>query len=305
MTGYAGTPVQDASKPLLTLNERLIATILIVAPDYFRTLEIPLKRGRSFTERDKDGAQRVAIIDENLAHRFWPGYPRGQDPIGQRLIIGGTNPQPVEIVGVAGNVHQNIDNSAWPESVYVPFAQSPLPSAMLAIRTQGDPLHFTAAVREQVQALDRDQPVAEVQTMNDLVESELGQRRLLVKLLGAFAGMALILALIGIYGVIAYSVTQRIHEIGLRRALGARESDILWLIVGQGFGLTLAGVVLGLAGAFALTRVLKALLFHVGATDPATFASVGVLFILVALGASYLPARRAAKVDPMVSLRYD
>jgi predicted permease len=305
MTGYAGTPVQDASKPLLTLNERLIATILIVAPDYFRTLEIPLKRGRSFTERDKDGAQRVAIIDENLAHRFWPGYPRGQDPIGQRLIIGGTNPQPVEIVGVAGNVHQNIDNSAWPESVYVPFAQSPLPSAMLAIRTQGDPLHFTAAVREQVQALDRDQPVAEVQTMNDLVEAELGQRGLLVKLLGAFAGMALILALIGIYGVIAYSVTQRIHEIGLRRALGARESDILWLIVGQGFGLTLAGVVLGLAGAFALTRVLKALLFHVGATDPATFASVGVLFILVALGASYLPARRAAKVDPMVSLRYD
>lgn len=305
MTGYAGTPVQDASKPPLKLNERLIATILVVAPEYFHTLEIPLKRGRAFNERDKEGSQRVAIVDENLARRLWPGYPRGQDPIGQHLLIGGTNPQPAEIVGIVANVHQNVDNSAWPESVYAPFAQGPLPSAMLAIRTQGDPIRFTTAVREQVQALDRDQPVAEVQSMNDLVEAELGQRRLLVKLLGVFAGMALVLALIGIYGVIAYSVTQRIHEIGVRRALGAKESDISWLFVEQGFGLALTGVTLGLAGAFALTRVLKALLFHVGATDPATFASVALLFILVALGASYVPARRASKVDPMVALRYD
>jgi putative ABC transport system permease protein len=305
MTGYAGTPVQDASKPPLKLNERLIATILVITPGYFRTLEIPLRRGRSFTERDKEGTQRIAIIDENLARRFWPGYPRGQDPIGQHIFIGGTNPQPAEIVGIAGNVHQNVDNSAWPESVYVPFAQGPLPTAMLAIRTQGDPIRFTTAVRKQVQALDRDQPIAEVQTMNDLVDAELGQRRLLVTLLGVFAGMALGLALIGIYGVIAYSVTQRIHEIGVRRALGAKESDILWLIVGQGFGLALTGVVAGLGGAFALTRVLKALLFHVGTADPATFASIALLFILVALGASYLPARRAAKTDPMVSLRYD
>lgn len=305
MTGYAGTPVQDASKPPLKLNERLIATILVVSPGYFRTLQIPLKRGRPFTEREKEGAQRVAIIDENLAHRFWPGYPHGQDPIGQHLLIGGTNPQPAEIVGIAGNVHQNVDNSAWPESVYTPFAQSPLPSGMLAIRTQGDPMSFTTAVRVQVQALDRDQPIAEVQTMNDLVEAELGQRRLLVKLLGAFAGMAFALALIGIYGVIAYSVTQRIHQIGVRRALGAKESDILWLIVGQGFGLALTGVLAGLGGAFVLTRVMKALLFHVGATDPATFASTALLFICVALGASYIPARRATKIDPMVSLRYD
>ncbi len=305
MTGYAGTPVQDASKPALKLNERLIATILVVAPGYFRTLAIPLRQGRAFTERDKEGAQRVAIIDQNLARRFWPGYPRSQDPVGQHLLIGGTNPQPVEIVGIASNVHQNVDNSAWPESVYTPFAQSPLPSGMLAIRTQGDPMRFITAVREQVRALDRDQPIAEVQTMNDLVEAELGQRRLLVKLLGAFSGMALILALIGIYGIIAYSVTQRIHEIGIRRALGAKESDILRLIVGQGFGLAVTGVTIGLGGAFGLTRVLKALLFRVDATDPATFAGVAVLFIVVALAASFLPACRAAKVDPMVSLRYD
>ena len=303
MMGYAGTPVQDAGKPPLKLNERPIATIMSVTPGYFRTLEIPLKRGREFAERDTADAQRVAVIDESLARRFWPAYPNGPDPIGQRLLIGGVNLKPAEIVGIVANVHQSIEKSLWPETVYVSFAQNPQPFAMLAIRAQGDPLRFTRAVREQVLAVDRDQPVADIRTMEDLVEAQVGQRRLLMALLGSFAGVAVLLALIGIYGVIAYSVAQRTQEVGIRRALGAQQSDILWLVMGQGLVLTLAGTAIGLGGAFALTRVMQALLFQVKATDPATFAGVALLFLVVALAASYIPARRAARIDPVSALR--
>lgn len=305
MTGFAGSPVQDAAKPPLPLNQRLIATILVVSPGYFHTLEIPLRQGRDFNEQDKPDAQRVAIIDENLARRFWPSYPRGVNPVGQHILIGGTNKQPAQIVGIAANVHQNIENSAWPESVYIAFAQNPLPSAMLAIRTEHDPLRLTTAVRKQVQSLDRDQPISDVQTMQDLVEAELGERRLLAVLLSSFAGMALILAVVGIYGVISYSVTQRTHELGIRRALGAQEGEILRLIVGQGLQLASLGALVGIAGAFALTRVMKTVLFHVSPTDPATFIGVALLFILVALAASYFPANRATRIDPVQALRYE
>jgi ABC-type antimicrobial peptide transport system permease subunit len=213
------------------------------------------------------------------------------------------NLKSAEIVGIVANVHQNIEKSVWPESVYVAFAQNPQPFAMLAIRTTGDPLRFTRAVREQVLALDRDQPVADVRTMDYLVEAQVGERRLLMVLLGAFAGVALLLALIGIYGVISYSVAQRTQEVGIRRALGAQPSDILWLVTGQGLVLALAGIALGLGGAFALTRVIETLLFHVSATDPATFAGIALFFLVVALAASYIPARRAAGIDPMAALR--
>ncbi len=280
MMGYAGTPVQDAAKPLLKLNERPIATISVITPGYFRTLEIPLRRGRDFTERDKEDAQRVAIIDEALARRFWPAYPRGQDPIGQHLWVGGVNPNPAEIVGIAADVHQNLENSAWPETVYVSFAQNPQPFAMLAVRTEANPLGFTGAVREQVRALDKDQSISAVRTMDDLVDEQVGQRRLLVILLGSFATMALLLVLMGIYGIIAYSVAQRTQEMGIRRALGAQQSDILRLVVGQSFRLALAGVAVGIAGAFGLTRLMQSLLFHVSATDPATFVAVALLFLL-------------------------
>jgi putative ABC transport system permease protein len=303
MMGYAGTPVQDAAKPLLPLNQRLIATMWSATPGYFRTLGIPLRRGRDFTARDTADAQRVAIIDEVLARRFWPAYPAGQDPIGQRILIGGVNKKPAEIIGIVAHVHEALENGNWPESVYVSFAQNAPPFAMLAIRTPGDPLRFTKAVREQVHALDPDQPIALVRTMDDLVEEQVGQRRLLVILLGSFSGVALLLALIGIYGVIAYSVAQRTQEMGIRRALGAQQSDILGLVVGQGFRLALAGVVVGIVAALGLTRSLTALLFHVSATNPATFVAVAVLFLLVALAASYIPARRATRIDPMAALR--
>jgi putative ABC transport system permease protein len=215
------------------------------------------------------------------------------------------NPQPAEIVGVAANVRQGLEANAWPGSVYTSFAQNPPSSAMLAIRTAGDPLRFTRAVREQVQALDRDQPISTVRTMDDLLEAQAGQRHLIVTLLGSFASVALLLSLLGIYGLIAYSVAQRTREVGIRRALGAQHGDILRLVVGQGFGLALAGVAAGMGGAFALTRVMKGLLFQVSATDPATFAGIALLFILVALAASYIPARRATRIDPMEALRVD
>jgi predicted permease len=303
MTGYAGTPVQDAAKPLLKLNERLMAMFMDITPGYFRALGIPLRRGRDFSEQDTETAQRVAIIDESLARKLWPAYPEGQDPIGQRLWVGGVNPNPAQIVGIAADVHQNLESTAWPETVYVAFAQTPLPSAMLAVRTESSPLNFTSAMREQVRALDPDQAISDVRTMDDLVEEEVGQRRLLVILLGSFAGVALLLAVIGIYGVIAYSVAQRTREMGIRRALGARQADILRLVVLQGLRLALAGVAVGIAGAFALTRLMTALLFHVSATDPGTFAFVALLFLCVALAASYIPARRATRIDPMAALR--
>ncbi|HEY1950685.1 MAG TPA: ABC transporter permease [Bryobacteraceae bacterium] len=304
MMGYAGSPVQDAAKPQLKLNERLIAKIFPVTPGYFRTLEIALKRGREFTAHDTQDAPRVAIIDENLARRFWPSYPAGLDPVGQHLLIGGVNLKPAEIVGIVSNVRQNLDNKKdWQETMYVSFAQTATLSAMVAIRVAGDPLSFSRAIREQVQMLDRNQPIGLVRTMEDQVEAQVGQRRLLVALLGSFALVALLLALIGIYGVIAYSVAQRIQEVGIRRALGAQQSDILRLILGQGVVLALTGTAVGLGGAVALTRVMRTLLFHVSATDPTTFIGIALLFFLVALGASYIPARRAARIDPITALR--
>ncbi len=303
MMGYPGTPVQDATKPPLPLNQRLISTLLIVTPGYFHTLGIPLRRGRDFTAHDGEDQQRVVIVDEAMARRFWPAYPAGQDPVGQRLLVGGVDPRPAEIVGIAASVHQSLEGSLWPESVYESFAQNPQQSSMIAVRTSGDPLSLTKAVRDRVQTLDRDQTVAAVRTMEGLVEDEVGERRLLTMLLGSFAGVALLLALIGIYGVIAYSVAQRTQEVGIRRALGAQPGDILRLVIRQGFVLAIVGIVIGLVGAGALTRVMKTLLFHVSATDPATFAGIGLLFLLVSLAASYIPARRATRIDPMAALR--
>jgi len=303
MTGYIGSPIQDAGKPPLKLNERPIATILIVAPDYFRTLEIPIRRGRDFTLQDDGKMRLVAIIDETTARRFWPEYPAGPDPIGRHLLIGGVNAQPVEIVGIAVHVHQNLENSAWPETVYEPFAQGPPPFAMLAVKTSGDPLRLTKPIREQVRAIDKDQPILKAQTMDGLLDEELGQRLLILRLLGSFATVALLLALIGIYGAVSYSVTLRVHELGVRGALGARQSQLLGLVMRQGLALTLAGIGLGIGGALMLTRVMKSLLFQISAIDPTTFAAIGLLFALMATAATYIPARRAMRIDPMAALR--
>lgn len=303
MSGFAGTPVQDAAKPLLRLNERPIMVISVVTPGYFHTLEIPFRRGRDFTERDKESAPRVAIIDEALARRLWPNYPRGQNPIGQHIWIGGVHSKPAEIVGIAADIHQNLENTGWRGTVYVPFAQDPVPFAMVAVCTEAKPLGFAAAVRKQVQQLDKDEPISDVRTMNQAMDEQMGQRRLLAILLGSFALVALLLVLVGIYGIIAYSVAQRTQEIGIRRALGAQQGDILRLVMVQSFGLVLSGVAVGVAGALGLTRLMQSLLFHIGATDPVTFIGVAVLFLCVAIIASYIPARHATKIDPIAALR--
>jgi putative ABC transport system permease protein len=298
---FPRTPVQLANLAPLPLNQRPIPAIQDVTNAYFRTLEVPLLRGRDFSERDTASAPFTAIVNESLARLLWPAYPGGLDPVGQRILIG-ARADPVEIVGIVADMHQALEADPLP-AVFRPFDQYPLLSAGFLVRTAGDPLQFVHAIRDQVLGIDRDQPISSIQTMDDLMEAAGGQVRAPLLLLGCFAGAALLLAVIGIYGVIAYSVAQRTQEIGIRRALGAQDANILRMVVGQGLALTLAGVMLGIGAALALTRILSNLLFHTSPLDPATFAAVALLFILVAFAATYFPARRAARIDPVAALR--
>lgn len=302
MTGYAASPVQLASEAPRKLNERPIGIIEAITPNFFQTMGIALRRGRAFSEHDDAKAPAVVIINASMARIFWPQYPNGIDPVGQNVLIG-IRPRPVEIVGVVADVLQEGRDQAPNAAMYLPYAQRPPQAAMLAVRTDGNPLSFANAIRNLVLAIDRDQPVSAVSTMDEVVEASEGQLRLIMRLLGIFAGAATLLTVIGLYGVISYAVVQRTKEIGIRTALGAQRADVLKLVVGQGLWLALAGVVVGLCGGFALTRVMKDLLFQVSATDPATFAGISVLFLAVALAASYIPARRAAGIDPLVTLR--
>ena len=300
--GWAGTPIQITGRPEPPLNQRPIAVVQLISPDYFSTLGIPLKRGRAFTIGDKAGAPGVAIIDENLARRFWPQYPRGEDPIGQHLMVG-SNRQPLQIVGIAAGVYQQGRDTAPMPGFYLPNAQQPPQAAILALRTKSDPAAFTNAVRRQVLALDRNQPISEVKTLAAVLDASEDQRRLMFSLLGAFSVVATLLAVLGLYSVISYSVVERTREIAIRQALGARRSSILALVLRQGLGLALGGIVLGVAGAVGLTRLLTSMLFGVKAIDPVTFLLAAMLFLIVALAASYIPARRAAAVEPMAALR--
>jgi predicted permease len=301
MMGFPMTPVQPADASPLKLNERPYGALQHITPGYFHAFEVPLRRGREFEARDRLGAAPVAMINESFARLFWPAYPNGVDPVGRYILIG-ANPRAAEIVGIVADAHQALETDPMP-AVYRPLAQNPVASAAFAIRTEGDPLRFANAIRAQVLEIDRDQPVSDVQSMDRVVEASEGQRRLIVVLLGAFAGTALLLAVVGIYGAIAYSVFERTGELGIRRALGAQQFDILRLVMGPGLGFTLAGAALGVVGALALTRVMKSLLFQVSATDPSTYAGIAVLFVLVALAASYIPARRATRIDPTAALR--
>jgi putative ABC transport system permease protein len=264
---------------------------------------IPILKGRDFDERDAKDAAKVTIIDERLARKYWPD----EDPLGKRIRFG--PPEDNEpwhtIVGVVREVkHARLDASLR-ESVYLPFAQIPIGGSSLAIRTSGRPENLIAAVRNQVREIDPDLPVTRIMPMTEVVARSVWQPRLYTALFGVFAVVALILATVGIYGVMSYSVTQRTREIGLRMALGAERKDVLKLVVGQGLVLAAIGVGVGLVAAAALTRLMSSLLFGVTTTDPITFAAVSVLLTGVALGACFIPARRAAKVDPMVALRYE
>ena len=298
---WLGTNVSVEGQPVVDGAARFES----ITPGTFCSLGIPLRRGREFTARDNSpAALPVVIINESFAQRFWPAYPRGQDPVGQHLREGLDKTGWVQIVGIVADVHEEgLATDPVPE-FYVPTVVHPPQTAYLVVRTQGDPELFVNAVRSQVLAIDQDQPVSDVRTMDEVLEATLGQRRLTTLLLGSFAAVALLLAVVGLYGVVAHSVAQRTQEVGIRRALGAQPGDILLLLLSQGLGLALAGTGIGLGAACALTRLMNNLLFHVSANDPATFVTIALLFMIVALLASVVPAWRALGADPMVALRY-
>jgi putative ABC transport system permease protein len=284
-------------------GEELLMGMHVVNPGYFRAMGIPLLRGREFDARDVANSTPVMIINETAAKQLF----RDADPIGKHIggLFGSENdPQP-EVVGVVGDVRHN--GLSQPASLdgYAPVAQQPWSYFCITLRVQGDPAALVTAVRKEVLAVDPDMPVYGVRTMDQVMGETLAQRRVTLILTGAFAGMALLLAAIGIYGVMSYGVTQRWHEIGVRVALGAQRGDIIRLIITEGMFLAVIGVLLGVVGALGVTRFLAGLLFGVEPADPLTFAAVMALLALVALAACYVPARRATRVDPMVALRYE
>lgn len=276
----------------------------VVSPGYFEAMRIPLLRGRLFDNSDAPGAPSVAIINQTTARKFWPN----ENSLGKRfrLNLGDGNSRTFEIVGIVGDVRQTGLDAPPKEEMYFPYWQ-PQGNYMvprdLVIRTSGHPMDLASAVRRAVWSVARDQPVSNVTTMDDILDREMGQRRLQTVLLGGLAGLALTLACVGIYGVMAYMVTQEKHDIGIRVALGANPRHVLGLILGRASRLTGIGVSIGVIAALLATRFLKTLLFGVGPMDPLTFIAVAILLISVALIASYLPARRAMRVDPMIALR--
>jgi predicted permease len=277
--------------------------VRIVAGRYFETMEIPLRRGRFFNEQDTAANPRVIIVDEFMARELWPN----QDPIGKRIHFGGlTSRSPWRtVVGVAGRVKQYTLDSDSRIALYVPHTQSSTRAMTVVMRSSVDAAALTAAAKKEIRELDADLPMYDVRTMSQRVDESLARRRFSMLLLGVFAGLALALAAIGIYGVMAYLVSQGARELGIRIALGASQRQILGLIVGQGMTLALAGVTFGVAGALGFTRLIRSFLFGVNATDALTFMVTSVLLFLIALAASYVPAQRAARIDPTVSLRSD
>jgi len=277
----------------------------VILGNYLQTLGVPLLRGRTFTEQDKAGSTHVVLVSESLARRYWPN----QDPIGKRLKWG---PPPSEdpwltVVGVVGDVKQGPLDADTTYHTYEPFLQqkSLFNSLNVTVRAVGEPANLASSLRAAIWGLDDQLAVAQVRTMDEIVGESTAPRRFNLYLLGGFAVMALVLAAIGIYGVMAYSVGLRTQEIGLRIALGAGRFDVLLLILRPGFALTFAGTGLGIAGALALRRLMSAMLFGMRPADPLTFAAVSVVLVLASLLASYVPARRATRVDPMVALRYE
>jgi putative ABC transport system permease protein len=275
-----------------------------VSSEYMQTMSIPLVKGRYFSEADRDDSQKVVIIDEALARKYWPG----EDPVGKRISYNRTEKDERiwrEVVGVVGAIKHKALDADYRGTVYSPHSQWPMSNMFLVIRTANEPQSISSMVRSAVQSVDKDQPIYRVRTMENVLAESVAQKRFSMLLLGIFAAVAMLLAAIGLYGVMSYGVSQRTHEIGIRMALGARGLDVLKMVVKQGMLLALIGTGLGLMGAFALTRVMSSMLFGVSATDPVTFIVVPFILAAVALLACFIPARRATRVDPMVALRYE
>jgi len=289
-------------RPAPAQGQEPTAYMTVATADYFKALGIPLRRGRFYTKFDRRDTPPVVVINETLARRYWPN----EEPVGKKIAarLYGQNVLG-EIVGVVGDVRQTgLEKKPRPE-LFLPHLQYPYGSMTYVVRTAADPLTLLPAVKREIWAVNKYLPFASTSTIEQLMSRSLSERRFNLLLLGAFALIALALAAVGIYGLISFSTRQRTHEIGTRMALGARPSDILKLVVGQGLMLVSAGLALGLVGALAITRVMSGLLFGVSATDPLTFVGISALLGVVALLACYLPARRAAKVDPMIALRYE
>jgi putative ABC transport system permease protein len=290
--------------PFVPLADRPYAGLRVVTPDYFQTMSIPNLKGRSFTEQDRENTPRVIIVNEALASRYWPN----EDPIGKRLLLseeGQGKQEWLEIVGVVGNVRHKAIEMESMEEVYLPYKQSPGNFMNLVVRTTSDPASMAPAIRGQVLSVDKDQPVSDIMTMDQRVAKSVAAKRFVMFLLGAFSILALALAAVGIYGVMSYLVTQRTQEIGVRMALGAQRLDVLTLVVKKGMALAMIGTAIGLVASLALTRLMRSLLFEVTPTDWLTFVIASTVLLIAALLASYIPARRATKVDPLTALRYE
>jgi putative ABC transport system permease protein len=283
-SGYRGTLTQ--------LND--------VSPGYFDTLRIPLRKGRVFNDLDKKDTTPVAVINEAMARHFWPD----QDPIGRRFHFFGET-QLLEVVGVVGNTVINQIGEDFQPLAYLPLSQDYAPAATLQVRTSGDPRAAIATVRSQIQSLDRNLAITNVQTIEEVLNQGLWAPRMAAVLLTLFGVIALMLAGIGVYGVLSYSVTQQTREIGIRMALGARPAAVARWVVSQGFRLAAAGLLIGLIAGLVLMRFVASLLFGISAHDPATFGAVALVLGIVAFLACYVPARRASRVSPMVALRYE
>jgi putative ABC transport system permease protein len=303
LVGRQGVTIFTIEGDAVTNNDIPTVQVGVVSPDYFRTMEIPLKRGRFFTDSDDRQAPRVVIIDEALAARYFAN----RDPVGLRIRPGSaTSTQPwMTIVGIVGNVKSDGFDQPDQPHLYFNIFQNPSKALAIYLKTDVAPLALTQAVREQIHAEDRDLPVFGETTMAQIAAESMSRRKFTMQLIGLFGILALLLAGVGIYGVIAYSVTQRTREIGIRVALGASRSAILRWVLKQGMILTVAGIAVGLIGAFLLTRLLRSLLFGIGPTDILTYGVLAILLTLVALIACYVPARRATKVDPLIALRYE
>jgi putative ABC transport system permease protein len=283
----------------MTSEEQTNARHLPVTPDYFQTVRIPLKAGRTFTDDDTLDSTKVAIVNETMARHLWPN----ENPIGRRFTVWRDEKFPREVVGVVGDTKDSLDKEAW-DQMYVPYAQDPTwGSLSLVVRTNGEPTALAGAVRDAIRSVDKGVPNYNLKTMNDVVSNSAAPRRVPMLLLSAFAGVAMLLAMLGIYGVTSYYVTQRTHEIGVRMALGAQVVDVLRLVLSRAMVLATIGIAIGAAGAIVVTRYLRSMLFEVKPIDVVTFIAVAVILALVVLVACLVPARRATKIDPLEALR--
>jgi putative ABC transport system permease protein len=275
------------------------ADVAVVDTEYFRTMEVPLITGRNFTDLDTSKTQQVAVIDETLRRRYWPT----ENPLGQQVKLGFGTGQGITIVGVVGNIKSDGFESPSVPHIYVPLRQLAPVNAVVFLRSRGDVEHLGDAVRREVEKVDANVPVHSISSMDQIIARSVADRRFALELLGVFAGVALLLAAIGIYGVMSYSFSQRTHEVGIRIALGAQRPDILRMALGEGMWIVLIGLAAGLAGAAVMTRFFRSMLFEVGPADPATFLLASAILAGVALFACYIPAERATRVDPLAALR--